>query len=243
MEDATTGQPVALVTGVSRSIGIGRAVADRLTSDGFRVITAGLTDYDERMPWGADAAAARSAYEVDFADAEATAALIPEVSAATGPISTLVLCHCESVDSTILTSTVDTFDRHMAVNARATWMLIKGLAEQFEPSSGPGRIVAITSDHTAFNMPYGASKGAMDRIVIAAATELPELGITANVINPGATDTGWMSPEIEEAVMQRNLQPRVGVPGDVANLVGFLCSPEGGWINGQLLYSDGGLRR
>ena len=50
-----------------------------------------------------------------------------------------------------------------------------------------------------------------------------------------------MSPAVEAAVRARNLQPRVGLPSDVANLASFLCSPEGQWINGQLLYSDGGL--
>ena len=104
-----------------------------------------------------------------------------------------------------------------------------------------GRIIAITSDHTAGNLPYGASKGAMDRIVLAAAVELADLGVTANVINPGATDTGWMSADIESIVRRRNLQDRVGRPDDVANLVSFLCSSQGQWVNGQLLYSDGGL--
>jgi len=100
--------------------------------------------------------------------------------------------------------------------------------------------VSITSDHTAGNLPYGASKGAMDRIVLAAAVELAEIGVTANVVNPGATDTGWISSDVEESVLRRNLQPRVGQPDDCANLVRFLCSSQGRWINGQLLYSDGG---
>jgi 3-oxoacyl-[acyl-carrier protein] reductase len=91
------------------------------------------------------------------------------------------------------------------------------------------------------HLPYGASKGAMDRIVLAAAREFRSRGITANVINPGATDTGWMSEELMEAVRQKTLLDRVGMPQDCANLVGFLCSAEGGWINGQLLYSSGGL--
>jgi 3-oxoacyl-[acyl-carrier protein] reductase len=151
-----------------------------------------------------------------------------------------VCCHCESVDSSILTTTVESFDRHFAVNARATWLLIKAFAEQFAGPVGTGRIVALTSDHTAFNLPYGASKGALDRIVLAAAVELAALGVTANVVNPGATDTGWMDEEIEAAVRAHNLQARIGTPADTANLVSFLCSTEGQWINGQLLHSDGG---
>lgn len=75
---------------------------------------------------------------------------------------------------------------------------------------------------------------------IPAAVGLAEIGVTANVVNPGATDTGWISSDVEESVLRRNLQPRVGQPDDCANLVRFLCSSQGRWINGQLLYSDGG---
>jgi 3-oxoacyl-[acyl-carrier protein] reductase len=153
----------------------------------------------------------------------------------------MVMCHAESVDSDIMTTTVESFDRHVAVNARASWLLIRAFTRQF-PAGGAGRIVALTSDHTAFNLPYGASKGALDRIVGAAATELAGLGITANVVNPGANDTGWIDDEVRAAVLRRNLQPRVGTPADTANLVSFLLSDEGGWINAQVLHSDGGVR-
>lgn len=243
--------PVALVTGVSREVGIGFAVAERLAADGFRVACAGWRAYDHRMTWGADAAPPTMPgqfFEIDFEDAAATASLLFDVGEQFGLISALVMCHAESVDSDIHTTTVESFDRHMAVNARATWQLIKGFSSQFVgasgsgPGSSSGRILSITSDHTAHNLPYGASKGAMDRIVLAAAVELAEQGITANVVNPGATDTGWMSPEIEAQVLAGNLQPRLGQPADVANLVSFLCSPEGQWVNAQLLYSNGGIR-
>jgi 3-oxoacyl-[acyl-carrier protein] reductase len=101
----------------------------------------------------------------------------------------------------------------------------------------------MTSDHTVHNLPYGASKGALDRIVVAAATELADLGVTANVVNPGANDTGWMDDDVRAAVLGGNAQPRIGTPDDTANLVSFLLSEQGGWINGQVLHSDGGLRR
>jgi len=106
---------------------------------------------------------------------------------------------------------------------------------------GAGRIVAMTSDHTVNNLPYGASKGALDRITLAAAHEFAHLGITANVINPGPTDTGWMSEEIRSQVLAQTPLHRIGTAHDAANLVSFLCSPHGGWINGQLLHSNGGF--
>ncbi len=100
----------------------------------------------------------------------------------------------------------------------------------------------MTSDHVAGNLPYGASKSALDRIVLATARELSHLGVTANVINFGATDTGWMTGAQMHEVAQRVPLGHVSTPDDCANLVSFLCSPEGGWINGQLLHSNGGVQ-
>ncbi|MCU1391428.1 MAG: short-chain dehydrogenase [Ilumatobacteraceae bacterium] len=233
--------PVALVTGVGRTRGIGAAVASELSADGWRVVTCGWRGYDDRMPWGADDEQLAD-IEADLSDPAVPRRVFDDAESIAGPVSALVLCHCESVDSAILDTTVESFDRHFAVNARATWLLIKSFAEQFRGPVGAGRIVALTSDHTAHNLPYGASKGAMDRIVLAAAVELASLGVTANVINPGATDTGWMDAETEAAVRAGNLQDRIGTTTDCARLVRFLCSADGQWINGQLLSSDGGRR-
>ena len=100
----------------------------------------------------------------------------------------------------------------------------------------------MTSDHTVHNTPYGASKGAMDRTVIAAARELADLGVRANVINPGPIDTGWMSEEIRAMGVADTPAGRLGSAEDTARLVRFLLSEEGSWINGQLLHSNGGFR-
>ena len=77
--------------------------------------------------------------------------------------------------------------------------------------------------------------------MLAAARELADLRITANVVNPGPVDTGWMTSEQLRAVAASSPRGRVGLPTDAAALVSFLCSADGGWINGQLLHSDGGL--
>ena len=227
----------ALVTGVGRRAGIAASIAERLRRDGWPVVTTGWREYDARMTWGAENDLLAD-HDVDFSDSAAPDDLF-RVLAAGGPVTAMVLAHAESVDSDILTTTVESFDRHLAVNARASWLLIRAFARQF-PAGAAARIVALTSDHTAFNVPYGASKGALDRIVIAAAAELAPLGITANVVNPGATDTGWIDDDVRAAVLRRNLQPRVGTPADAANLVSFLLSTDGGWINAQVLHSDGG---
>jgi 3-oxoacyl-[acyl-carrier protein] reductase len=127
----------------------------------------------------------------------------------------------------------------MAVNVRASWQLVADFARQL-PEGTPGQIVALTSDDTAGNLPYGVSKGALDRIVLAAAQELGSRGVTANLINPGPVDTGWMMNEDRREIMARQPTGRLGTPEDAANLVSFLLSPKGRWITGQLIVSDGG---
>ncbi|NUR07596.1 MAG: SDR family oxidoreductase [Nocardioidaceae bacterium] len=250
-------RPVALVTGVGRTVGIAAAIALRLAEDGWDVATTHWTPYDERMPWGVhaddpDAVAAglreRGARTVavpaDLTDVAAPARVFETVEAELGPVTALVLSHAESVDSGLMDTTVESFDRHFAVNARATWLLVKELADRYPAdrvATGEGRIVALTSDHVVQNLPYGASKGALDRIVIAAARELEHLRVTANVVNPGPIDTGWMSDELRDRVAAGTPRGRGGTTRDAAALVSFLLSAEGGWVNGQLLHSDGGL--
>ncbi|WP_203919998.1 SDR family oxidoreductase [Rugosimonospora africana] len=245
---------VALVTGVGRRAGIGAGIVARLAADGWDIGYSYWQPYDERMTWGtddeapeliqrqlADLGVRAHPVSADFTDVEAPGRVLDQVTEALGPVRALVMAHCESVDSGLLDTTVESFDRHFAVNARATWLLIKEFAARYRDPFGAGRIIALTSDHTVDNLPYGASKGALDRITIAAARELSQLGVTANVINPGPVNTGWMSPELVERLTAQTPLGRLGQPADCANLVAFLCSEQGGWINGQLLWSNGGL--
>ncbi|ABS05717.1 short-chain dehydrogenase/reductase SDR [Kineococcus radiotolerans SRS30216 = ATCC BAA-149] len=246
---------MVLVTGVGRRVGIGAGIAARLARDGWDVATSHWTPYDDRMPWGRRehdpdevhaelraAGAATVAVPADLSRPEAPAELLEAVESALGPVTALVMAHAESVDSSILDTTVESFDRHFAVNARAAWLLIAEFARRFRGAPGTGRIVALTSDHTVHNLPYGASKGALDRIVLAAARELQDLRLTANVVNPGPVDTGWMDDELRRDLLERNPLGRGGTPQDTANLVSFLLGEQGGWINGQLLCSDGGWK-
>lgn len=249
---------VAVITGVGRRRSIGAGLALGLAQDGWDLALSYWQPYDdrvglERTPDDPQAIAdecrafgvAVELVPCDLADPEAPASLI-QTAQSLGPVTALVMSHCESVDSSILTTSIESWDRHFAVNARATWLLIKAFAEQLPAGVAAGevggRIVALTSDHTVHNLPYGASKGALDRIVIAAAVELADRGVRANVINPGPIDTGWMNDQIRMWGIQETAANRLGTPQDTANLVRFLLSREGSWINGQLLYSNGGFR-
>jgi 3-oxoacyl-[acyl-carrier protein] reductase len=249
-----TARPLALVTGVGRTVGIGAGIARRLAASRWDVAFTCWTPYDERMTWGREPGAtdaitdvlrehgaATKAVEADLSDPDTPARVFDEVQHALGGVTALVMCHCESVDSGLLDTTVESFDRHFAVNARATWLLIREYGRRYAAAPGSGRIIALTSDHTVNNLPYGASKGALDRITLAAAHEFAHLGITANVINPGPVDTGWMTEEGRARILRQTPLQRLGTPQDTAHLVDFLCSPEGQWINGQLLLSNGGF--
>jgi len=151
----------------------------------------------------------------------------------------LIMAHAHSEHGGVVSTSVEDFDRHIAVNARGSMLLMAEFARRFRGERGS--IVSYTSDAVIDEVGYGASKGALDRITIAAAIELAPLGITVNALNPGPVDTGWMTPELAAQIEERTPLDRLGRPEDSAELVAFLCSPGGGWITGQILRCDGGI--
>jgi 3-oxoacyl-[acyl-carrier protein] reductase len=215
---------LALVTGSARANSIAAGIVPRLIADGWDVATSDLTDAD---------------YLVDLSTSSGPSELLDAVTRDRGPISALILSHAHDVETGILDTTAESFDMHIAVNARASLLLIAAFARQV-PESG-GAIVALTSDATTGNLPYGSSKGALDRIVISAARELGPMLISANVLNPGPIDTGWMNDAIRNDLVRQQPSGRLGMPADIAGVVAFLVSDDGRWISGQLLNVDGGF--
>jgi 3-oxoacyl-[acyl-carrier protein] reductase len=244
----------ALLTGVGRRRGIGAAIARGLAADGFDLALSFSEEYDHRVN-GEDSDVEQLATELreqgrrvellsgDLADPSVPDQLVAAAAEALGPLGVLVMSHCESVDSSILDTSVESFDRHFAVNVRASWLLLRAFALQvpLAPDSPGGAAIALTSDHTVHNLPYGASKGALDRIVLAGTHELADRGIRTNVINPGPIDTGWMTDEVRTSGAAQTPGGALGGPDTVADLVRFLVSERGSWIRGQLLYSNGGF--
>jgi 3-oxoacyl-[acyl-carrier protein] reductase len=214
--------PTALITGAARANSIAAGIVPRLESDGWDVVTSDLHDAE---------------YPCDLSDPSAPERLIERVREAKGPITALILSHAHDIESGILDTSAESFDLHTAVNARASLLLIAAFARQAPPEGGA--VVALTSDATTGNLPYGASKGALDRIVISAARELGPRRISANVLNPGPINTGWMTDEVEATLKDRQPMGRLGTPADIGAVVAFLASPEGRWVSGQLLQADG----
>lgn len=226
------------MTGVSRREGIGWAVAQRLAADGFQVFTQGWAPHDAAQPWGADEAFAPD-LDLDLSDPEAPARLID----AAGRVDVLVANHAASADQNLEQLTAEVIDRTLAVNVRATLLLVQAFAAQAREG---GRVILLTSGQgrgpMARELPYVASKAAVSGLVGSLADHLAPRGITVNAVNPGPTDTGWATPEILEQARAAMPRGRWGTPDDAARLIAWLASEESDWVTGQVIDSDGGFR-
>lgn len=134
-------------------------------------------------------------------------------------------------------------DRHFAVNARACALLMREyLRRHVERGAGWGRIVNLT---TVLGHPsavsYAASKRALVSYSMSAAEEMGKYGVTVNVVCPGATQTGYITPENEPDLVERTPLGRLGLPEDVADVILFLVFDQGHWLTGQLIYASGGF--
>jgi 3-oxoacyl-[acyl-carrier protein] reductase len=251
----------AIVTGVSRRMGIGFAIARRLASLGANVLAHGWSPQDAEQPWGADPAgpegvlrAARDnlppkaggieRYEADLIDPGSCTQILEAASRKFGHIDILVANHARSSEQDLATLTAEELDRSWAVNVRATLLLIQGFARQHDGRAG-GRVVLFTSGQHIGPMPnelpYIATKGAIQQLTTSLAAALIGQRITVNCINPGPTDTGYAPPDVHEELATKHPQRRWGQPEDVARLAAWLVSDEGAWITGQTLVSDGGF--
>ena len=236
------------MTGVSRSEGIGFAVAQRLVADGFGVFTQGWEAHDASQPWGAGEVPLREGFaghlEADLRDPEAPEAVMAAARIALGQVDVLVANHAASVGGTLEEVTAASIDTALVVNVRATLLLVQALAAGFE--EGHGRVVLLTSGQGRGPMPgelpYIASKAAISGSVLSLADHLAPRGITVNAVNPGPTDTGWAPEEVVARVEAAMPRRRWGTPQDAARLVAWLASEESGWVTGQVIDSDGGFR-
>ena len=88
---------------------------------------------------------------------------------------------------------------------------------------------------------YVATKGAISAFTVSLAAEVASLGITVNAVDPGPTDSGWMTREVKDFLLPKFPMGRIGQPEDVARVVAFLASEDAQWITGQIIHSDGGF--
>jgi len=167
----------------------------------------------------------------------------------TGRSDIVIAVHARSSEGGLAEVTEVELDQCWAANVRSIVMLAQRFAQVHEPSPADqppiGRMVWFTSGQALSPMDgelaYAVSKGALQQMTGSVAHALVPARIVANCINPGPVDTGWMTTDQVAAAAAASPRGRAGRPSDTAALVAFLCSPDGEWINGQLLYSNGGL--
>lgn len=247
---------VALVTGVSRRVGIGAAIARRLAADGWRLVLHAWAPHDAEQPWGADEGGPEAivddlravdadvvAVDADFADPAAPADVVMTAVESFGHVDALVANHARSGIQSLEELTADELEQTLRVNVTATLLLAQGFAAQHDGRDG-GRVVLFTSGqyHGAMplELPYIASKAALRELTPSLAVHLMSRGITVNCVNPGPTDTGYADDEGRARVAAAMPGGRWGTPGDTARLVAWLLSDDAAWVTGQTIASDGG---
>ncbi len=244
----------ALVTGASRSIGIGAAVAHGLASMGVNVFTTYYRPFDGAAGGQEEAGALldelRAAgvkaggLEADLADIAAPEAIFALAERAVGPVDILVNNAAHDYPCDIYALTPALLDAHYQVNVRGTALLCAEFARRHDGRPG-GRVINLTSgqsiDPMETNLPYAMTKGAVEVLTKALSVSLKTKSITVNAVDPGGTDTGWMTPELIAGIKTNALHNRVGVPQDATRLILFLASAQAEWITGQVLHSRGGL--
>jgi 3-oxoacyl-[acyl-carrier protein] reductase len=247
---------VALVTGVSRRKGIGFAIAQQLTKLGADIFIHSFCPYDAEQTWGADTDGTSALITTlqehgtqiahtagDFSDPLVPAKVMAAAVQSFGHVDVLVANHTYSTMGNLEEMTAGQIDQHLHINVRGTLLLTQAFAAQHHKSAG-GRVILLTSGQQlnpmAAEIAYVASKGALQQLTLSLSAHLMPRGITVNTVNPGATDTGWANPEIDEFIRGANPQGRWGQPADAARLIGWLATDDAQWITGQTINSNGG---
>jgi 3-oxoacyl-[acyl-carrier protein] reductase len=190
------------------------------------------------------------AIEADLARPTTPAELFDAAERALGPVDILVNNASSWLQDTFAPSaggrfgrvlqpvTAATFDHQFAVDARAAALLMSEFARRHVAREAHwGRIVGLTSGgRLGFpeEVSYGAAKAALENYTMSAAAELAGFGITANIVHPPVTDTGWVTDEVREAVAGGG--GHVALPDDVADVIAFLCSDAGRLVSGNVVH-------
>ncbi len=192
------------------------------------------------------------AVEADLGDETSIPRIFDAAEEAFGPVDILVNNATGWVADTFKSATSDrlgrqmqrvsaaTYDQQFAVDARAGAMLIAEFAKRHvEHELNWGRIVGLTSGGPLGfpeEVSYGAAKAALENFTMSAAFELADRGITANIIYPPVTDTGWVTDEVRKFVDESATLLHIAEPEDVADVIAFVVSERARLITGNVIH-------
>jgi 3-oxoacyl-[acyl-carrier protein] reductase len=245
-KEITMTDRVAIVTGASG--GIGHAVAVRLAQAGMSIAVhyAGNRDRaqavaDEIVAAGGEAMLAAA----DVADEDQVAAMFDGAEAEFGGVDVVVNTAGIMQLSPLTELNLDDFDRMHRTNVRGTFVVSQQAARRVRDG---GAIVNFSSSVTKLALPtytaYAATKGAVDAMTLILAKEMRGHDVTVNAVAPGPTATAlFLDGKPQQTIDNlRNMSPleRLGEPADIAEAVAFLAGPAR-WINGQIIYANGGV--
>ena len=191
------------------------------------------------------------AIDADLADPEVPAEVVAAAEDALGPVAILVNNASGWRKDTFVPATPDRFDRategvtaetfagQFFVDARAGALLIAELARRHIGRGADwGRIISLTSGGPAGfpgEASYGAAKAALENYTMTASIELAPHGITANVVYPPVTDTGWVTDDVRRFVDASPDHHPVADPAEVAGVIGWLCTDAAHLVTGNVV--------
>jgi enoyl-[acyl-carrier protein] reductase III len=247
-----TPMPFAFVTGGSR--GIGRAIVDRLARDGFDVA------FNYRRDDAAASEAERSirahgrkalALKADLGDPAQVATMLDALTAAATDVRVFVANAAATAFRALLDTKPHHVEKTYAITIGAFLQIVQRLAPQMADG---GRIVSLsgmdTHRYVAGHGILASAKAALEALTRYLAVELGPRGITVNAVNPGYVETDSVTMYLQDAQGRQDFLDEIagstplralGSPVEVASLVAWLCTREADWMQGQVLYLDGGI--
>ncbi|MBX6385359.1 MAG: SDR family oxidoreductase [Microbispora sp.] len=238
---------VALVVGGSRNQGA--AFAENIASRGATTVisyanqeAAARQTLATLQKYGVTAEAVRSDARISTEVDE----LFEGVVARHGRLDIVVHTPGAVIKKPLAELTDDEFDHLIDLNVRSAFNTLRAAARHL--SDGGRYVVLSTTLTSVMTGPYGlysGSKAAVERMVVAAAKELGDRGITVNAVAPGPIDDSFYraaeTPESIEAARHHSPRGRLGHPADIAPVVGWLISGDAGWVSGQTIRANGAM--
>jgi len=240
-------QKVAYVTGGMG--GIGTAICQRLSRDGFKVI-AGCGPNRDHAKWLAEQRALGFEFHAsvgNVADWDSTVAAFTSAKAAHGPISVLVNNAGIARDRMFLKMTPEDWKAVIDTNLNSMFNVTKQVVPDMV-EHGWGRIIQISSVNgqkgQAGQTNYSAAKAGMHGFTMALAQEVAIKGVTVNTVSPGYISTDMMKavrPDILEKIVASIPVRRLGTPDEIASIVAWLAGTDSGFTTGADFSCNGGL--